>query len=111
MGYDDLIAASAAAKILAEKRASARVRAKFSASVFSEGEFLGHCIIEDVSEVGMRLELEAKMDLPDEFEVRTPAMPELVRVRVIWSKNKTMGVEFLADEQSGSADEAEKIAS
>lgn len=85
-------------KIMSDKRDCERVRAAFSGIVMKDGEFVCHCIIRDVSITGMRLEFPDKNKMPDLFEIKTPAMPDVLEVRSVWKKNKEMGVEFLLAE-------------
>ena len=66
------------AKIMEDKRDSKRVKSVFSASLHHDGMFYAHCVIKDVSSTGMKLKLNTPVALPDEFEVKTPAMTETV---------------------------------
>jgi len=96
---------STVSKILANKRASDRVKATFSGSILVDGQFNGHCIIRDVSNTGMRIEVQDEDDLPDGFHVKTPAMPELLSVKQAWRKRKELGVEFVAVHQPDSEEQ------
>ena len=90
------------AKIMADKRDSRRVKSVFSASVHVDGEFKAHCVIKDVSETGMRLQFQKAIKLPDTFEVKTPAITEIVHVRIAWNKGTSCGVEFVELENQNS---------
>ncbi|MEO0329188.1 MAG: PilZ domain-containing protein [Pseudomonadota bacterium] len=105
------ITKNAIAKIMAEKRIATRVKSTFSASIFCEGEFETHCVIKDVSESGMRLELAEKVSLPDEFDVRTTVMAETMSVRQVWEKYNSIGVEFISIEEGNSDDNVQALAS
>ena len=101
--------AQTVSKILAEKRDNERVKSAFSAIISEHGQFRCHCIIRDVSKKGMRLEIPETFEKIEEFDLRTPAMPETLPVRCVWRRHNLMGVEFVfsdlpADEEvSGSA--------
>jgi len=83
------------AKIMADKRDAKRVKSIFSASLHHDGMFYAHCVIKDVSSTGMKLKLNSSVDLPEEFEVKTPAMNETVSVRCAWVRGDEYGVEFV----------------
>ncbi len=93
---------NAVSKILANKRAAERVKSTFSGSILINGQFSSHCIIRDVSSSGMRIEVQENYELPNEFSVKTPAMPELLTVKQAWQKRKEFGVEFVAVEERDS---------
>ena len=84
----------AIAKIMADKRDSKRVRSVFSASAHVNGEFFAHCVIKDVSSTGMKLQFQQPYDLPETFEIKTPAISESVFVRRAWVNGADCGVEF-----------------
>lgn len=90
------LASSTVSKILSEKRDAERVSSKFSASIYNDGNFQCHCIIRDVSKRGMKLETPPKTKLPEVFEVKTPAMAEIVTVRRIWQNRREVGLEFIS---------------
>ena len=85
----------AIAKIMADKRDSKRVKSVFSASIHFEGQFYCHCVIQDVSATGMKLKLQQLVDLPDIFEVTTPAVSESITVKKAWVKGEEVGVEYI----------------
>ena len=90
---------STVSKILANKRAAERVKSTFSGSILIGGQFGGHCIIRDVSNTGMRIEVQDDIELPDGFDVKTPAMSEMLTVKQAWRKRKEVGVEFVSVHQ------------
>ncbi len=102
------VLAHAVSKIMAEKRDNERVKSAFSAIVSQSGEFCCHCIIRDVSQNGMRLEFAEASKLTGAFEIRTPAMPELLDVKCAWKSNKLMGVEFVVSDDK-QAEDVEQI--
>jgi hypothetical protein len=53
------------------------------------------CTIRDISMTGARIWLPGPVDLPGEFELEIPLLEQAVRVRVMWSNDRTHGVTFL----------------
>ena len=103
-------ASSIVSKIMAEKRSTARVRSTFSGVVLSDNEFISHCVIKDVSETGMRIELADRTSLPDNFEIKTPVLPDTLPVRLIWQKQTLAGIEFVIESDASSEDELQAAA-
>ena len=95
--YQGTSVSNAVAKIMAEKRDTKRVKAIFSASIYANEAFVCHCVIQDVSNTGMKLKLSDKADIPTSFQVKTPSMPEMISVEMAWSKGDTLGVRFVPD--------------
>ncbi len=93
-------------KVQADKRRAERISSAFSGAVSVNGEFQCHCVIKDVSTSGMRLHLPVSSDLPDEFDIKAPAVPDLMRVRKQWEKGPYLGVSFvnLVDDSPESGD-------
>ena len=85
-------------RIMTDKRTAKRIRASFSAAAFVDEKFIDYCIIEDVSETGLRLKFQTQYQLPETFHVRIPSMEESVLVRVAWAKGLECGVEFVSPE-------------
>ena len=83
------------AKIMAEKRSNNRVDAVFSGSLHVEDKFAGHCVIKDVSLTGMRLKIGAELFLPEEFQIKTPAMSGMITVKKAWKQGREIGVSFV----------------
>lgn len=98
MAFQGTQISPAVAKIMADKREAKRVKSIFSASLHHDGMFYAHCVIKDVSATGMKLKLNSQADLPEQFEVKTPAMKESVHVRKAWARGDEYGVEFVQAE-------------
>jgi len=81
-------------KVQANKRRAERVSSAFSGAVMVQGEFLCHCVIKDVSNTGMRIHAPKEVDLPDEFDIKTPAVASMLSVRIQWQKGQYHGVTF-----------------
>lgn len=95
MQHHDSQLSTTVAKIMADKRAAKRVRATFSASLHSDGMFFAHCVIVDVSITGMKLRLQEEIELPERLEIRTPAMPETLKVELAWANGREFGVRYV----------------
>lgn len=87
-------------KIMTDKRDTERVSAVFSAIIMKDGAFHCHCIIRDVSVSGMKLELPEDVHIPDQFELKTPAMEQQVHMRTAWRSGDSAGVEFIQPEET-----------
>lgn len=81
-------------KVQADKRRAERVKSAFSGAISSESGFICHCVIKDVSNTGMRLSVPKGTELPEEFYVKTPAVPDLLEVQQQWQKGDNFGVTF-----------------
>ena len=46
---------------------------------------------------GMKLKLESQCELPDTLEIRTPAMPDTLNVKLAWVKGLELGVQYIVD--------------
>lgn len=79
-------------KVLATKRKAERVKSSFSGAVLTNEGFVCHCVIIDVSTSGMQLSLPKGMQLPDQFMIKTPAIPETLNVSQAWITGNNMGV-------------------
>lgn len=87
-------------KVQADKRRAERVSSAFSGAVTADGKFLCHCVIKDVSNTGMRLHAPKGIQLPNEFEIKTPAIPNLLHVRLQWQAGQYFGVIFMKIEDA-----------
>ena len=81
-------------KILTDKRFTDRVDANFSAVIMEDGEFISHCIIRDVSVTGMKIDMPERKILPERIEMKTPAVPDLLHLKVAWQSGKSVGAAF-----------------
>lgn len=79
-------------KVLATKRNAERVRSSFSGAVITDEGFVCHCVITDVSNTGMQLSLPKGTEIPDQFKIKTPAIPEVLLVSKAWVTGDNMGV-------------------
>ncbi len=84
-----------AQKVQAEKRIAERVKATFSGAVSKNNEFYCHCVIKDVSNTGMQLDVPKDATLPNEFDVKTPTVKEAFKVRQAWRRGTRMGVTYI----------------
>ena len=79
-------------KVLATKRKDERVKSSFSGAILANGSFLCHCVIKDVSSSGMQLSVPKGTDLPEFFDLKTPAIPDMLSVKQAWSRGTSVGV-------------------
>lgn len=79
-------------KVLATKRQAERVKSSFSGAVLTKEGFVCHCVITDVSSTGMQLSLPKGTELPQQFLIKTPAVPETLVVNQAWVTGDNMGV-------------------
>ncbi len=78
--------------ILATKRKAERVKSSFSGAILTSEGFICHCVITDVSSTGMQLALPKGTELPEQFMIKTPAVPETMNVRKAWVTGNNVGV-------------------
>jgi len=78
--------------ILATKRKAERIKSSFSGAVLTNEGFVCHCVITDVSSTGMQLSLPKGTELPEQFMLKTPAIPETLNVKQAWVTGVNMGV-------------------
>jgi hypothetical protein len=75
-----------------EKRKSARHKVNEAGRAVFGGTEVG-CMIDDISEGGVRLIVEA--ELPDEFFLKVASAPEALRkCRLVWRLDDEVGAEF-----------------
>lgn len=87
-----------ALKVLATKRKAERVKSSFSGAIITDEGFLCHCVITDVSSLGMQLSLLEVTKLPEVFSVKTPAVADTLHVKKVWESGKKIGVEIHVDD-------------
>jgi hypothetical protein len=81
----------------AEFRRKARRQFNYNARILTGGSRPLPCLIADISASGARLLLDGEEDIPDRFVLLlTPAGGARRHCRVVWRRELTIGVEFLA---------------
>ena len=63
------------------------------------GHDAANCVVRDLSEVGARLGLSAKIPLPKEFDLFLCAHDIRLRVRLQWRRGEHLGVSFRATDK------------
>lgn len=81
-----------ALKVLATKRKAERVKSSYSGAILTEEGFVCHCVITNVSNTGMQLSLPKGTELPEIFNLKTPALSEVLVVKKAWYIGTNMGV-------------------
>jgi PilZ domain len=80
------------AKRQAERRAAPRESGPFAAVARLYSGQSQPCVVVNLSDTGAKLALSRNGVLPKEFELTIPARNASWRVRVVWQKNRELGV-------------------
>jgi hypothetical protein len=83
-----------------EARRSLRVRTFLQARVtYGDGAMSTSCTVNQLSDVGARLNISGACSLPETFEVAIPQRNIARRARLVWRKDDQAGVDFIDDEE------------
>ncbi|WP_158812458.1 PilZ domain-containing protein [Methylocapsa sp. S129] len=86
-----------------ESRRSPRVRTFLQARIsYSDGAISTACTVNQLSEVGARINLASTFSLPETFEITIPQRGISRRARLVWRRDDLAGVDFLGGEESQS---------
>jgi hypothetical protein len=81
-----------------EQRRAKRVPSILEGCITLEGQSSPMpCTIRDLSVTGARIWLPKPTDLPNEFVLGIPKLEQSLKVRLVWSKDRTHGVTFLEE--------------
>jgi len=79
-----------------ERRRTRRFPTRLEGRIVPRGDApLLECVVYDLSEMGVRLVLCEKGELPLEFELEIPDEGARASVRVIWTNGREVGAEFV----------------
>jgi PilZ domain len=94
-----------------EGRRSPRVRTFLQARVsYSDGAISTVCTVNQLSDVGARINIASTFSLPDTFEIAIPQRSIFRRAKLIWRRDDQAAVDFVDDEESqAAADPAVRI--
>jgi hypothetical protein len=94
-----------------EGRRSPRVRTFLQARVsYSDGAISTVCTVNQLSDVGARINIASAFSLPDTFEIAIPQRGITRRAKLIWRRDDQAAVDFVYDEESQTpADPAVRI--
>lgn len=85
----------------ADTRRSQRVRTFLQARVsYSEGAISTACTVNQLSDVGARLNITSAFSLPETFEVAIPQRGIARRARLVWRKDDQAGIDFIDGEET-----------
>jgi PilZ domain len=83
-----------------EARRSLRVRTFLQARVsYGDGAMTTACTVNQLSDVGARLNISGACSLPETFEVAIPQRNIARRARLVWRKDDQAGVDFIDNEE------------
>jgi hypothetical protein len=86
-----------------EGRRSARVRTFLEARVsYSDGAISTPCTVNQLSDVGARINIASTFTLPETFEITIPQRNISRRAKLVWRKDELAGVDFV-DAAAGQA--------
>jgi PilZ domain len=84
-----------------EARRSLRVRTFLEARVsYSDGAISTACTVNQLSDVGARLNITSAFSLPETFEVAIPQRGILRRARLVWRKDDQAGINFVDGDEN-----------
>lgn len=87
-----------------EGRRSPRVRTFLQARVsYSDGAISTVCTVNQLSDVGARINIASTFSLPDTFEIAIPQRSISRRAKLIWRRDDQAAVDFVDDEESHAA--------
>ena len=79
----------------AEARRALRVRTFLQARVsYGDGAISTACTVNQLSDVGARLNIASTVSLPDDFEIAIPQRGIARRARLVWRKDDQVGDRF-----------------
>ncbi len=86
-----------------EARRSKRTRTFLHARIsYGDGAISTECTVNQLSDIGARINIASSVALPDIFEMEIPQKGISCRAKLIWRKDDQAGVDFL-DEREGAA--------
>jgi hypothetical protein len=90
-----------------QRRLSKRARTLLEGRIVFNNRFsLIQCTIRDISDTGAQIYFAHPVAIPQEFELEIPKRGLSVRARVMWSREKSHGVEFIEDPYENLLEEA-----
>jgi hypothetical protein len=79
-----------------EGRRAARVRTFLEARVsYSDGAISTPCTVNQLSEVGARINIAKTFTLPDTFEITIPQRNVTRRAKLVWRRDELAGIDFI----------------
>lgn len=95
----------------AEARRSKRGRTYLQARIsYGDGAITTECTVNQLSDVGARINIAGSIALPEMFDVVIPQKGASRRARLVWRKDDQVGVDFFDEQESPAAPAAEDYA-
>jgi hypothetical protein len=95
------VAESVDDKKSAETRRAPRVRTFLQARIsYGDGALSIECTVNQLSDVGARVNLASTSALPDRFDIVIPQRDIARRAKLVWRKDDQVGIEFVDGEES-----------
>jgi hypothetical protein len=87
-----------------EARRSKRARTFLHARIsYGDGAISTECTVNQLSDVGARINVASSVVLPDIFEMTVPQKGISCRAKLIWRKDDQVGVDFVDDREAAAA--------
>ncbi|MGO8800552.1 MAG: PilZ domain-containing protein [Roseiarcus sp.] len=91
-----------------EARRSKRARTFLHARLsYGDGAISTECTVNQLSDVGARINVAGSVALPDMFEIAIPQKGISARAKLIWRKDDQVGVDFFDDHEAPAAPAAD----
>jgi hypothetical protein len=91
-----------------EARRSKRARTFLQARIsYGDGAISAECTVNQLSDVGARINIAGSIALPDMFDIVIPQKGATRRAKLIWRKDDQVGVDFFDSHESPAAPAAE----
>jgi hypothetical protein len=101
ISVEDQVAESVDDKKSADTRRAPRVRTFLQGRVsYGDGALSIDCTVNQLSDVGARVNLGSSFALPDTFEIAIPQRDIVRRAKLVWRKDDQVGIEFIDSEES-----------
>jgi len=101
ISVEDQVAESVDGKKSEETRRAPRVRTFLQARVsYGDGALSIECTVNQLSDVGARVNLASTFALPDTFDIAIPQRDIARRAKLVWRKDDQVGIEFVDGEES-----------
>jgi hypothetical protein len=94
-----------------EARRSKRARTFLQARIsYGDGAISTECTVNQLSDVGARINIAGSIALPDVFDVVIPQRGTSRRAKLVWRRDDQVGVDFFDDRESSPAPAADDYA-
>ena len=103
-GEEGEVADSSRESKLREARRSKRARTVLHARLsYGDGAISTECPVNQLSDIGARINVASSVALPDMFEIAIPQKGISARAKLIWRKDDQVGVDFFDEREAPAA--------